>query len=149
MVSPFFPPSLSPLVPPIPPSHSPSPCFSLRLTMYSQLIEFVESTCALLGPRCRPCPIFLRNGRVVVGVTFDISSVDVRRCGGASPSSSSALTRRQRRRYTCNPSFLPSFLVGERPANDTTRAATPEIVYNNAGCDPTPRISRCVGYASR
>lgn len=47
--------------------------FPLGLTMYSQLIEFVESTCALLGPRCRPCPIFLRNGRVV-GVTFDISS---------------------------------------------------------------------------
>ena len=58
-------------------------CFSVELTMYSQLIEFVESTCALLGPRCRPCPIFLRNGRVV-GVTFDISSVDVRRWRGTS-----------------------------------------------------------------
>lgn len=118
-MSPFF--SPSPL--PTPAVLSFSLRFSLGLTMYSQLIEFVESTCALLGPRCRPCPIFLRNGRVVVGVTFDISSVNVRRCGGAPPSSSSsASTRRRRRRYTRV--ILPSFLVGERPANDTARAAT-------------------------
>lgn len=38
---------------------------SQGLTMYSRIIEFAESTCALLGPRCRPCPIFLRNGRGV------------------------------------------------------------------------------------
>lgn len=40
-----------------------SDAHSQGLTMYSQIIEFAESTCALLGPRCRPCPIFLRNGR--------------------------------------------------------------------------------------
>lgn len=91
----------------LPSSHPFSLCFSLRLTMYSQLIEFVESTCALLGPRCRPCPIFLRNGRVVV-VTFDISSVDIRRwrsvvivvVGVDAPTTASICAH--------NPSFLPS-----------------------------------------